>query len=420
MKTVIDILKERGFIESLSSDELSSILSKPQKVYCGFDPTADSLHLGNLVAIIGLTWFQRFGHTPVVIVGGATGMIGDPGGKSVERNLQTQEQVDHNLRGIKALLEGIITGEPAPLVLNNFEWMKKFSFIDFLRDVGKHFRMSVMLAKESVKARLESEEGISFTEFSYQLLQAYDFLHLFQNHQVKIQIGGSDQWGNIVGGVELIRKVLGESAFGVTFPLLTRSDGKKFGKSENGAIWLSKEKLSPYEFYQYLVRVPDADVIKLMKMLTFLDLDVIAEYENAMKQEGYLPNTAQKKLAEEVTRFVHGEEGLEKALLATKAAAPGSETVLDADSLEIAMKDMPNFEPELLVGSKLIDLIADSGLRPSKSAARRLIREGGVSLNNKKINDEEKVIQTEDLIGNRFVVVTLGKKQKMLVKQKKI
>ncbi|CDR33719.1 tyrosine--tRNA ligase [Criblamydia sequanensis] len=420
MKTVIDILKERGFIESLSSDELSSILSKPQKIYCGFDPTADSLHLGNLVAIIGLTWFQRFGHTPVVIVGGATGMIGDPGGKSVERNLQTQEQVDHNLKGIKALLENVIKGEPAPLVLNNFEWMKKFSFIDFLRDVGKHFRMSVMLAKESVKARLESEEGISFTEFSYQLLQAYDFLYLFQNHHVKIQIGGSDQWGNIVGGVELIRKVLGESAFGVTFPLLTRSDGKKFGKSENGAIWLSKEKLSPYEFYQYLVRVPDADVIKLMKMLTFLDLDVIAEYENAMKQEGYLPNTAQKKLAEEVTRFVHGEEGLEKALLATKAAAPGSETVLDADSLEIAMKDMPYFEPELLVGSKLIDLIADSGLRPSKSAARRLIREGGVSLNNKKINDEEKVIQTEDLIGNRFVVVTLGKKQKMLVKQKKI
>lgn len=420
MKTVIDILKERGFIESLSSDELSSILSKPQKIYCGFDPTADSLHLGNLVAIIGLTWFQRFGHTPVVIVGGATGMIGDPGGKSVERNLQTQEQVDHNLKGIKALLENVIKGEPAPLVLNNFEWMKKFSFIDFLRDVGKHFRMSVMLAKESVKARLESEEGISFTEFSYQLLQAYDFLYLFQNHQVKIQIGGSDQWGNIVGGVELIRKVLSETAFGVTFPLLTRSDGKKFGKSENGAIWLSKEKLSPYEFYQYLVRVPDADVIKLMKMLTFLDLDVIAEYENAMKQEGYLPNTAQKKLAEEVTRFVHGEEGLEKALLATKAAAPGSETILDADSLEIAMKDMPNFEPELLVGSKLIDLIADSGLRPSKSAARRLIREGGVSLNNKKINDEEKVIQTEDLIGNRFVVVTLGKKQKMLVKQKKI
>lgn len=420
MKTVIDILKERGFIESLSSDELSSILSKPQKIYCGFDPTADSLHLGNLVAIIGLTWFQRFGHTPVVIVGGATGMIGDPGGKSVERNLQTQEQVDHNLRGIKTLLEGIIKGEPAPFVLNNFEWMKKFSFIDFLRDVGKHFRMSVMLAKESVKARLESEEGISFTEFSYQLLQAYDFLHLFQNHQVKIQIGGSDQWGNIVGGVELIRKVLGETAFGVTFPLLTRSDGKKFGKSESGAIWLSKEKLSPYEFYQYLVRVPDADVIKLMKMLTFLDLDVIGEYENAMKQEGYLPNTAQKKLAEEVTRFVHGEDGLEKALLATKAAAPGSETILDADSLEIAMKDMPNFEPEFLVGSKLIDLIADSGLRPSKSAARRLIREGGVSLNNKKINDEEKVIQTEDLIGNRFIVVTLGKKQKMLVKQKKV
>lgn len=421
MANVIDVLKERGFIEMLSSEEIRQLTEQPMKVYCGFDPTADSLHLGNLVAIMGLAWFQRFGHTSVAIVGGATGMIGDPSGKSSERQLLDESIIQHNVRGIKKNLEAILDfNHPTakPLILNNYDWFKEFSFISFLRDVGKLFRLGPMLAKDSVKTRLQSEEGMSFTEFSYQILQGYDFLHLFEKYDVAIQIGGSDQWGNITAGTDLIRKVLGKPAFGLTLPLLVKSDGQKFGKSEKGAVWLAPEKLSPYEFYQYLFRVADADVINLMRMLTFMDMAEIRRYEALMKEQDYAPNTAQKRLAEEVTRLVHGEEGLKKALRATEGAAPGSDTKLDAETLEGIAADMPSRTLLLneILDKKIIDLLNDVGLQASKSEARRLLRNGGVYLNNEKIEDENLVLQSHHLISNRLMLLSAGKKNKLLIR----
>lgn len=423
MANIIDILKERGFIEALTSEELGQLTEKPTRIYCGFDPTADSLHLGNLVAIMGLAWFQRFGHTPVAIVGGATGMIGDPSGKSSERQLLDEKTIENNLQGITKNLEAVLDFKhptASPLILNNFDWYKEFSFIHFLREVGSLFRIGTMLAKESVKLRLQSEEGMSFTEFSYQILQGYDFLHLFKHYSVKIQLGGSDQWGNITSGTELIRRVLGQSAYGITFPLLTRSDGQKFGKSEKGAIWLSPEKLSPYEFYQYLIRIEDADVIKLMRMLTFMEMEEIRCYEKQMKEADYVPRTAQKRLAEEVTRLVHGPEALQTAIRVTEGIAPGSETKLDAEMLESLATDMPSYELALekVLHVKLIDLLVEIGLQNSKGEARRLIRNGGVYVNNQKVEDENSVVEQSDLIDQRLLLIAAGKKNKMLVRIK--
>lgn len=417
---VIDVLKERGFIEAMTSEELRTLAEKPLKVYCGFDPTSDSLHVGNMVAIMGLAWFQRFGHTPVAIVGGATGMIGDPSGKSSERQLLNHETIQRNMIGIRKNLEAILNQDlkNPPLILNNYDWFKEFSFIDFLRDIGKQFRLGPMLAKDSVRTRLNSEEGMSFTEFSYQVLQGYDFLHLFQQYNVTVQLGGSDQWGNITAGTELIKKVLSKTAHGITFPLLTRSDGQKFGKSEKGAIWLSSEKLSPYEFYQYLFRTADADVINLMRLLTFIEMPEIRHFEQWMKQSDYVPNTAQKRLAEEVTRIVHGEEGLQTALRVTAGAAPGASTLLDAQALELLAKDMPSYAlaKSDVVDSKLLDLIVKVGLQPSKSEARRLIRNGGVYVNNEQVSDENYVLGQRHLIDERMLLLAVGKKNKMLVR----
>lgn len=421
MQNVITILKERGFIDAITSEELEQISQIPLKVYCGFDPTSDSLHIGNMVAIMGLAWFQRCGHTPVVIVGGATGMIGDPSGKSTERQLLDEVTIDRNLEGITKNLKQILdfkNPQNKAIILNNFDWFKKFSFIEFLRDVGKYFRIGPMLSKDSVKARMSSEEGMSFTEFSYQLLQGYDFLYLFDHYGVTVQMGGSDQWGNITAGSDLVRKVRGESVYGVTFPLLLRSDGQKFGKSEKGSIWLSPDRLSPYEFYQYLFRVPDADVIMLMRMLTFMEMAEIRRYETMMAQSDYVPNTVQKRLAEEVTRIVHGEEGVKTALKVTEGAAPGSETVLDAQILENISKDMPNhaLSEEEVVNAKLIDLLVKVGLQPSKGEARRLVRNGGVYLNNEKIIDENYAIGSEQLIDGRLLLLAAGKKNKVLIR----
>lgn len=418
MNNLIDHLKQRDFIQDETTEGLKEALAKPIRVYCGFDPTADSLHLGNLVGIMGLAWFKRFGHTPVAIVGGATGMIGDPSGKTSERQLLSEEVIDKNIIGIKKNLEAVLGGGGEPLLLlNNYDWYHDFSILNFLRDVGKFFRVGPMLGKESVRARMESEEGMSFTEFSYQLLQGYDFLHLYREFDVSMQIGGSDQWGNITAGVELIRKVLSKSAFGLTFPLLVKSDGQKFGKSEKGAIWLSKEKLSPYEFYQHLFRTQDADVIKCLKMLTFLPIDEIRSIERSMKEAGYVPNTAQKKLAEQVTEIVHGKEALQVALRATNAAAPGSKAELDLDTLLDVAKDLPAFEiaKERLIGLKLIDLMADAKLLPSKSEARRMVKNGGVYLNNERIDEEDFKIEPSHLIGGRLLLLASGKKNKMVI-----
>lgn len=421
MRNVIDVLKERGFIEAMSSEELREMANKPLQVYCGFDPTSNSLHVGNMVAIMGLAWFQRCGHTPVAIVGGATGMIGDPSGKSSERQLLDAATIEQNLVGIRKNIETILKAgskEHPPLILNNYDWFKNFSFIDLLRDIGKYFRVGPMLAKESVKARMNSEEGMSFTEFSYQVLQGYDFLHLFQHHNVSVQIGGSDQWGNITAGTDLIRKVLGKPAYGITFPLLTRSDGQKFGKSEKGAIWLSSDKLSPYEFFQYLYRVSDADVITLMRLLTFMEMDEIRDYDRRMKESTYVPNTAQKRLAEEVTRIVHGEEGVATALRVTEGAAPGAKTTLDAQLLESLATGMPSHDlaPIDVVNTKLIDLMVKVGLQTSKSEARRLIRNGGVYLNNEQVLDENYSIAENHLIEGRLLLLAVGKKNKVLIR----
>lgn len=421
MTNIIDILNERGFIEALTNEEIRRLTEKPTRIYCGFDPTADSLHLGNLVAIMGLAWFQRFGHTPVAIVGGATGMIGDPSGKAAERHLLDEATLEKNLKGIQKNLETVLDFKHAtaqPIILNNLDWYKDYSFIRFLREIGSQFRVGTMLAKDSVKLRFQSEEGMSFTEFSYQILQGYDFLYLREHHGVTIQLGGSDQWGNITSGTELIRRVLGKPAFGITFPLLTRSDGQKFGKSEKGAVWLSADKLSPYEFYQYLVRVEDADVIKLMRMLTFMEMSEIRKYEKEMSESGYVPRTAQKRLAEEVTRLIHGEEALGKAIRATEGIAPGSETKLDAQMLESISADLPScrLPSDSVVNRKLIDLLVLIGLQVSKGDARRLIRNGGVYINNEKVEDENTLIESRMLIDNKLLLVAAGKKNKMLVR----
>lgn len=412
MENVIDVLRKRGFIDAETGPELYEMVKNPIKVYCGFDPTADGLHLGNLIGIIGLAWFQKYGHTPVAIVGGATGLIGDPGGKSVERPLLTKAQLELNLIGIKRDLQAIL--KENVILLNNFDWFENFSFIDFLRDVGKFFRVGPMLAKDSVKTRLESEDGLSFTEFSYQVLQGFDFLHLYDTHGVTLQIGGSDQWGNITAGVELIRKTKGKPAFGMTFPLLLKSDGQKFGKSEKGAVWLSPEKLSPYEFYQFLFKTPDSDVVKCLKMMTFLPIDEIDSLEKQMQSPDYSPNTLQKKLAKEVTKLVHGEEGLAIALKMTESAGLGHSTELSIENLE----NMPSstLKKDEVIGKEIVELLVKMQMLPSKSEARRKIEQGGVYFNNERVSVATQTVLLENLIEGRFVLFGIGKKNKKVIR----
>lgn len=421
MSNIISCLKERGLIDALTNEELITCVDKPIKLYCGFDPTADSLHIGNLVGIIILRWFQKFGHTPIVVLGGATGRIGDPSGKSVERPLLDSATIVYNTTRIRRHFEAILDffhPQARPIIVNNDDWFSDFRLIEFLRDVGKHFRLSGMLAKESVKSRLNSEEGISFTEFTYQILQSYDFYYLFANHGVTLQIGGSDQWGNITEGVDLIRRMGKSGAYGLTFPLLTRSDGKKFGKSESGAIWLAADRCSPYDFYQYFYRMPDADVIKMMKVLTFMDLREIDEIDLQMREKNYIPNTAQKRLAEEMTRLVHGDDGLETARKVTQTAAPGTEASLDPESLRLIAKDMPYKAVSLssVLDQKFVDLCVQVGFLSSKGESVRLIENNGAYLNNKRVDDVNMRITKACLIGGEFLMLGSGKKKKMLLK----
>lgn len=419
MENVVDRLEERGLVDAMTSEELRAAVQGPIRLYCGFDPTAESLHVGNLVGMMVLAHFQRCGHQPIALIGGATGLIGDPGGKSVERPLLDEESWRRNRAGIEADLRRVLDRGHPPLFVDNYDWFSKMGVVDFLRDVGRHFRLGPMLAKESVKARLESEEGMSFTEFSYQCLQGYDFYHLYQEQEVVLQIGGSDQWGNITAGTDLIRKLTGRSAFGLTFPLLTRSDGKKFGKSEGGAIWLSPEKLSPYEFYQYFVRAADADVIKLMKFLTFMEMEEICEWERKMTSDSFEPNSAQKRLAEEVTRFIHGEEAVRKAVEVTAGIAPGrAGGEVTAEVLEQLAADMPSCEwgRSQVVGRTIVELLTESGLLASKGEARRMVQGGGAYLNNRKIDDEGRLVGEKDLIEGRLLLLGAGKKRKLLIR----
>ncbi|MDP1607929.1 MAG: tyrosine--tRNA ligase [Chlamydiales bacterium] len=415
---VIDCLQERGFIDQMTSDDLRKHLEEPRAVYVGFDPTADSLHLGSLIPVMGLAWFQKFGHTPIAIVGGGTGRIGDPSGKSIERPLLSDETLEHNVRSLDRFFQSIFPPvAPRPIVLNNNDWLGSFTLIGFLRDVAKLFRVGPMLGKESVRARLQSEEGLSFTEFSYQVLQAYDFVHLQQKFNVTVQMGASDQWGNITAGIEYNRKVGGDPIYGLTFPLLTRSDGKKFGKSEEGAIWLSADRLSPYQFYQYLIRLPDADVIRMLKMLTFLDMEEISQIEKSMQRADYEPNSAQKRLASEVVLFVHGEEGLEAALRVTEGLFTGSEAELNAEVLKEISADMPHVQLSLVevVGQKYVDLLAKVGLASSKSEAVRLVKNGGAYLNDQKVQDPAHVLSQQDVIDGSFILLRIGKKNRLLI-----
>ncbi|GAB4817181.1 hypothetical protein N2152v2_004227 [Parachlorella kessleri] len=455
---IVQVLRSRGLIQEITSPELeAAAAAEPLLVYCGFDPTAESLHLGNLLGIIVLAWFQRCGHVPVALLGGATGRVGDPSGKSVERPVLSEDTIERNIRGIERTLRKLLVAPPGadvaePLVLNNLDWFGSMNLLTFLRDVGKYARVGTMTAKESVKKRMESEEGISYTEFTYQLLQGYDFVHMCREMGVRVQVGGSDQWGNITAGTDLIRRMLGSpaeppspaalssaagdgsgsssstssnghghsgsarQAFGLTFPLLLKADGSKFGKSESGAVWLSAEMLSPYQFYQFLFKTVDADVIKFLRMLTFLPLEEIHAIERSMQSEGYVPNTAQRRLAEEVTRFVHGEEGLQQAIKATQALAPGATTQLDAATLEASDAPSASLPRDQVVGCQLADVMVACGLQPSKSAGRRLIKGGGVRVNNEKIDDELHVVQEADLIEGRLLLIAAGKKNKMLVR----
>ncbi|PON92591.1 Tyrosine-tRNA ligase, bacterial-type [Trema orientale] len=431
---VVDILDERGLLESLTGDHLRVACSDPAlpplRVYCGFDPTAQSLHLGNLLGIIVLSWFQRCGHQAVALIGGATARVGDPSGKSLERPELDPETLVNNTKGITEIISRILGRTPisnpgsdsnlgSVAILNNYDWWKEVRLLDFLKEVGRFARVGTMMAKESVKKRLESEQGMSYTEFTYQLLQGYDFLHLFDKMRVSVQIGGSDQWGNITAGTELIRKILQvDGAYGLTFPLLLKSDGTKFGKSEDGAIWLSPSMLSPYKFYQYFFSVPDSDVVRFLKILTFLDMEEIMELERDMKRPGYVPNTAQRRLAEEVTRFVHGEEGLIEALKATEALRPGAETKLDWQTIEGIAEDVPScsLAYDQVVNLSLVDLSVSSGLLESKSAARRLLKQGGLYLNNSRVDSESKRVEADDIVDGKVLLLSAGKKNKVVVR----
>ena len=420
---VFKTLRDRGLLDACTSEALvDQATLLPVRVYCGFDPTADSLHIGNLLGIIVLSWFQKHGHTPVALIGGATGRVGDPSGKSSERPVLDDSTVDSNSRAIEHTIRSILSNEmqtgESLIVVNNLEWYSRMSFLDFLRDVGKFSRVGTMLAKDSVKSRLASESGISFTEFSYQLLQGYDFVHLFRHHGVSVQVGGSDQWGNITCGTDLIRRLEPTaSVSGMTFPLLLKSDGTKFGKSEQGAIWISAERLSPYKFYQYFLGVEDADVIRLMKMLTFLPLSRISEIEREMDSSEYVVNTAQRQLAEELTRYVHGVQGLREAQAATKVLRPGMDTELDATALRSMVGLVPSAQLTTaeVIGESLVNLVVKVGLQPSKGATKRMIQGGGLRMNNNKVTDDEKVVTKDDLVDGSLMLLSCGKKNKLLL-----
>eukprot|EP00871_Galdieria_phlegrea_P004254 jgi/Galph1/482/GphlegSOOS_G5167.1 len=402
-------------------------MSESSQNICWFRPNCRQFALGKLLGIIILRWFQNYGHQPVALIGGATGRIGDPSGKSTERPLLDDETIYKNLQGIKKNLEQILsfTHDPQnptePIIVNNDDWLGRISFLEFLRDVGKYVRVGTMLGRESVRVRMESEDGISFTEFSYQLLQAYDFVHLFKNYGVRLQAGGSDQWGNIIAGTDLARRLVGADLHGVTFPLLTSADGKKLGKTEKGAIWLSPQKLSPYEFYQYLYQTSDSNVIRLLKCLTFLPLEEIDQLEHDMKNcSSYKPNNAQRILAEEVTKIVHGEDGFRIAQKATMAAAPGrllDSSKIDFETLNALKSDIPSREIPIgqILERNLVEVLVECGLMKSKGEAKRFITNGGCYINNDKVMGVDRKIERGDLIEGNMILLGIGKKQKILL-----
>lgn len=424
MKNLVEELRWRGLVHNIIEGTEEQLLKEPTTAYIGFDPTSDSLHIGSLVPIILLVHLKNFGHKPIALVGGATGMIGDPSGKSDERNLLTEEVLSKNVAGIKRVLSRFLdfnsTDKNAPVLVNNYDWMKNFSFIDFARDVGKRITVNYMMAKDSVKKRFAADgAGMSFTEFTYQLIQGYDFYYLYKNYNCLLQMGGSDQWGNITTGTELIRRMSeGEDAkaFALTCPLITKADGSKFGKSEGGNIWLDADKTSVYKFYQFWVNVDDEDAEKYIKIFTFLDKDTIEKLIEEHRQAPHL-RVLQKRLAEEVTIFVHSKEELEKAVKASNILF-GKSTAdefkqLDAETFLEAFEGVPQAEipmSELESGITIIDALnSKSGFFKSNKEARRALAANSISVNREKVQ-EDFTLTKNDLINNKFILLQSGKK----------
>ncbi len=424
MTNVFDEFQWRGLVYAFTEGLPEVLATQKVTAYIGFDPTSDSLQVGNLLALMGLARLQRFGHTPIAVAGGGTGLIGDPSGKAHERPLQDKDQIAANVESIKKQLAQFLDFEaranPARIV-NNADWLTTISMMDFLRDVGKHFTVNYMIAKDSVQSRLERQDGISYTEFSYMLLQAYDFLQLYDRYGCTLQAGGSDQWGNITAGVELIRKVRGGRAYGLVYPLVTNADGVKLGKTEQGTIWLDPQRTSPYRFYQFWLNQQDADVIRYLGYFTWLTREEIAELEQAVAERPE-QREAQRRLAREVTRMVHGEQALAQAERASQALFGGSLDGLSAAEIgeifaEVPSTELPRtaFEGE---GKPIVDLLAEAGLVKSKGEARRLIAAGGAYVNNVRVTDAGQTVSTAQLIGGEFVVLRAGKKQYHLVRTK--
>lgn len=423
--TLLEDLQWRGLVADCT--DLPGLTERlqagPVTVYAGFDPTADSLHVGNLVPLLGLRRFQLAGNNVIVLAGGATGMIGDPGGRSTERNLLTRDELRHNVARVKEQLARFIDfthpKQPARLV-DNADWTASISYLDFLRDVGKHFSVKVMLAKDSVRTRLESDAGISYTEFSYQLLQANDFLHLRQTFGCELQIGGTDQWGNITAGCDLIRKKLGQSAWGLVFPLVTDASGQKFGKSTGGgSVWLDPQRTSVYRFYQFFVNVDDQDAVRFLRLFTFLppaEIEALAE-EHARDPGQRL---AQKRLARAFTCLVHGESACDDAVRASELLFGGDPTNVSAAALaevaaEVPARDIPRAQ---LAGDgvDLVELLATTGLCPSKGQARKDLQAGGIYVNNTRVTDLARRVGESDLLHGRFVLLRKGRKNYLLVR----
>src|SRR6266568_5720059 len=415
-------LEWRELFYDASEGLRDALAAGPITGYIGFDPTAASLHVGSLLTVMGLARLQRAGHSPIAIVGGGTGLIGDPSGKTQERTLLTMEQVQANVGGIRAQLARFLDfdrpGNPARIV-NNADWLVPMDLMSFLRDVGKHFTVNYMMAKDSVKRRLESDEGISFTEFSYLLMQAYVFVMLYDRYGCTLQMGGSDQWGNITAGIDLMRKLRGVRAHGLVFPLMTTSAGIKFGKTEAGSVWLDPNLTSPYRFYQYWINIDDSDVVKYLKFFTMLDQQAIAELEHSVAVSPE-KREAQKRLAAGVTRTVHGESNLRKAIHASRVLFGGVIEDLSASDVldifaEVPSSEMPGdiFSGD---GVSLVDLVITCGFATSKGAARRLIEDGGIYVNNRRVSDVQATIDLSALIEGQYVVLRKGARNYHLVR----
>ena len=416
MSALFDDLKYRGIIYQMTDEEeIKELLDNEQvSIYCGADPTADSLHIGHLVPFLTLRRFQDYGHRPVVLIGGGTGMIGDPSFKAEERKLLTEEQIDRNVEGIKEQMGRVFdfNDENSAVLVNNKDWLKEISLISFLRDYGKHVGLNYLLGKDAIQSRLET--GISYTEFTYTILQAIDFGHLNKHYNVKMQIGGSDQWGNIVSGLDLMRRMYGENdAQGMTIPLITKADGKKFGKTESGNIWLDPEKTSPYEFYQFWLNQSDADVIKFLKLFTFLEKEEIEALAKSVEEEPHL-RKAQKALAEETTRFLHGEEALREAKRITDALFNGDIKSLTSAEVKNAFKDVPtaNFDGD---DESLVNVLVETKISSSRRQAREDIKNGAIYINGERRQDVDHVMGADDKLDGEFTVIRRGKKKYHMV-----